>query len=543
MLDKTVGILVNRLVIGFVFAFIYQAVTGAATSALSIPLTGTIQDLITGLESADQAQSAVVILWWVISTILFTFIATQLVRHRKRISPYKGENIDTSPKITIVSLLILGATMSSLFFLLDLTIGATVTVSSLHTIYESALQGEYEPLAISILFSIVAGFVVVGVIGRGSKVSKITRDVGAISMRDIRRKFSRDDGAKTTADTSGLAPGTLVHVGKKRTDKVWFSVTQYGEDEYTEVPQTHDIDSFLDTSKKGVLWLNVAGVHDAEPVRHIGDRFLLHELYQADIMNTDLRPKIHVGRNNIFATLKMPYFDEDGNLIIEQISLVLGDNYVVSFQETKNDIFGKVRENIRQSRGNFRHVGSDYLAYALIDVVVDNFFVVMEQIGSKTEELEQQLMSNPGPETLQVIYTLKRQLVALRRVIWPMREVVNGLERSNSPLIHNTTKQYLRDVYSHAIQIMDMMESLRDMVGGMLDTYLSSVSNRMNEIMKTLTIIASIFIPITFVAGVYGTNFVYVPELEWEGSYFIMLGVMGAVSGAMIAWFRRKNWL
>ena len=543
MLGRAAGILVNRLVVGFVFAFIYQAMTGVATSALSIPLTGTIQDLIWGLESANQTQSALAIVWWVVSTILFTLIATQLVRFRRRISPYKGEkNMDIPPNITIVSLVILGATMSFLFFLVDLAIGATSTVSDIHTIYEAAVSGDYGPLAISMVFSIIAGFVVVGVMGRARKVRELTRGVGAINIGGIRKKFSKDS-VKTTADTLGLAPGALIHVGEKRVDKTWFSAIRYGRDDYSEVSKTYDVDECMDISNRDVNWLNMTGVHDAEHVQRLGERFELHELHQADIMNTELRPSMHTNPSNIFMTLKMPRFDSDSNLIIEHISLVLGADHVISFQEAEGDVFDRVRENIRESRGEFRNMGSDYLAYALIDAIVDNFFVIMERIGAQTEELEQKLMSNPGPETLQVIYSLKRQMVTLRKVIWPMREVINGLERSDSPLIRDTTREYLRDVYNHTVQTMDTIESLRDMVGGMLDTYLSSVSNKMNEVMKTLTIIASIFIPITFIAGIYGTNFAYVPELEWEGGYYIMLGIMGAISGVMLVWFRRKGWL
>ncbi len=535
MLGRTTGILINRLVIGFVFAFIYQAMTGVATSALSIPLTGTIQDLLWGLESADQALSTLAITWWIVSTTFFTLIATQLVRFRRKISPYRGENMDVQPRITITSLVVLGATMSFLFFLLDLALGAVSAVSDIHTIYESAVSGDYGQLAISILFSIVAGFVVVGVIGRAGKVVKITES--------IKKKFSKKGDAKTIADTLGLAPGTLVHVGKRRVDRVWFSAIRYDGDDYAEVSKTYDISECMDIREGSVNWFNMTGVHDAGHVRRLGERFKLHELHQADIMNTELRPTLNVGADNIFMVLKMPHFDDDGNMIIEHIGLVLGADHVVSFQEAEGDVFDRVRENIRKSRGEFRNMGGDYLVYALIDAIVDNFFVIMERVGNQTEELEKQLMSDPKPETLQVIYGLKRQMMTLRKIIWPMREVINGLERSDSPLIRDATKRYLRDVYNHTIQTMDTLESLREMIGGMLDTYLSSVSNKMNEVMKTLTIIASIFIPITFVASIYGTNFAHMPELEWEGGYFAMLGTMGAISCVMLAWLRRKAWL
>jgi len=522
-------------VIGFVFAFIYQAMTGVATSVLSIPLTGTIQDLLLGLESADQTRSTLAITWWIVSTTSFTLIATQLVRFRKKFSPYRGENMDFQPNITIASLVILGATMSFLFFLLDLVLGAISAVSDIHTIYESAVSGDYEQLAVSIVFSIVAGFVVVGVIGRASKVVKITES--------IKKKFAKKGDTKTIADTLGLAPGTLVHVGKRRVDRTWFSVIKYNRDDYVEVSKTYDVNECMDISEGSVNWLNMTGVHDAGHVRRLGERFDLHELHQADIMNTELRPTLHVGPDSLFMILKMPHFDDDGSMIVEHISLVLGKGHVIAFREAEVDVFDRVRENIRKSRGEFRNMGGDYLVYALIDTIVDNFFVIMERVGVQTEELEKKLMSDPKPETLHAIYALKRQTMTLRKIIWPMREVINGLERSDSPLIQDSTKRYLRDVYNHAVQTMDTLESLREMIGGMLDTYLSSVSNKTNEVMKTLTIIASIFIPITFIAGIYGTNFAHIPELEWEGGYFVMLGMMVAVSCTMLVWLRRKAWL
>ena len=186
---------------------------------------------------------------------------------------------------------------------------------------------------------------------------------------------------------------------------------------------------------------------------------------------------------------------------------------------------------------------SDYLAYALCDAIVDNFFVVIEEAGALTEKLEEELMKNPSPQTLQTIHLLKREMIILRKSIWPIREVIDNFERSPTQLVDDSTKKYLRDVYNHTIQVMDTIEGLRDMVGGMLDTYLSSVSNRMNEVMKTLTVIASIFIPITFIAGIYGTNFEYIPELSWEGSYFVMLVVMTIIVAIMVSWFRKKQWI
>lgn len=544
MLGKTLGIIVNRLTVGFVFAFIYQALTGVATSLLSIPLTGTIQDLIWGLESANQLNSSWAIIWWVVSTILFTTIATQLVRFRRFISPYKGEKrIYQSFAITLPTIVILGAVMSFIFFVVDLVIGTTTDVTDISTIYMAATDGDYGPLGISMLFSLVAGFVVVGVISRASgKVKDLTRGMGTLDMEGLKKKFGKGD-VRTTGDTLGMAPGELIHIGEKKVERVWFSSMQYDDDTLNEIKKTYDADECFATKKMRVNWLNMTGVHNANLIREFGEKFGLHELHQADIMNTELRPAIDVSEGHIFMVLKMPRYDEDNNLIVEQISIILRSDYVISFQEAEGDVFDRVRENIRKSRGEFRNMRSDYLAYALIDAIVDNFFVILERIGNQTEDLERELMDNPDPETLQTIYTLKRQMVTLRKVIWPIREVVDGLERSDSPVIQASTKRYLRDAYNHTVQTMDTIESLRDMVGGMLDTYLSSMSNRMNEVMKTLTIIASIFIPITFIAGLYGTNFSHIPELEFEGGYYIMLGVMGVIIVIMLAWFKRKGWL
>lgn len=551
--NKTVGIVANRLVVGFIFAFIYQAITGMATSALSIPLSGTLADLISGLVIADVDSDAStnIIAWWVISSVMFTMIASYLVRFRRFFSPYKEKGIEIPPDLTLVSVVIMGVVMSALFFALDLVIENTYAgnVSDIQTIYLEALEGSFVPLIISILFSLAAGFVVVGVIGRAAKVKAITRGIGEVEVEisDITKKFKRtqeQDSVDSMADTIGMAPGTLVHVGKKRVDKAWFSLIRYDTKQFEEIAKTHDLDECFGAKKFEVNWLNVIGVHDDSIVKRIGKELNLHELRQADIMNTEIRPTLKIEQNKIFMALKMPRFDKNGKIMVEHISLVITDDYVVSFQEAEGDVFDNIRENIRGFVGiNMRNKQSDYLVYALLDAIVDNFFVILEEIGTKTEELEHLLMDNPDTHTLETIYDLKRQLITLRKVIWPMREVIRNLERANTTLIHDDTRRYLRDVYDHTVQTMDTIESLRDMVGGMLDTYLSSMSNKMNEVMKTLTIIASIFIPITFIAGIYGTNFSYVPELELENGYFIMLGLMAGITVTMVIWFRRKAWL
>lgn len=536
--------MVNRLAVGLVFAVIHQAMTGFATSVLSIPLTGTIQDLFWSIGNHDPDVRVLAAIWWAVSTVAFTVIAAQIVRLRRYISPYKKESPDVFPGVTIVSLIVLGAIMSFLFFLIDLAIGAIGTVSSVETVYHAAVSGDFSPLAVNLIFSVAAGFVVVGVIGRAAKIREMTHGVGAIDIGRIKRRFSgKKPDVKTIAGTAGMEPEALVHVGRKRVDRVWFSTIRYDKERFSETPKTYDIEECLSSTDGGVSWISMTGIHDAESVRRFGERFGMHPLHQADIMNTELRPSMAEDGDKLFVVLKIPNFDEDGNLITEHVCLVLGSDYVLSFQEAEGDVFEGVRANLRQHDSNIRARGSDYLVYVLTDAIVDYFFVIMEWIGEKVENLEHQLMTNPTAKTPERIHALKRQMMIMRRIIWPIREVISSLERSNSPLIRDTTRQYLRDVYGHTVQTMDTLESLRDMVGGMLDTYLSSISNKTNEVMKTLTIIASIFIPITFIAGIYGTNFDYIPELAWEGSYFVMLAIMCGISAVMLVWFRRKSWL
>jgi len=285
-------------------------------------------------------------------------------------------------------------------------------------------------------------------------------------------------------------------------------------------------------------------LHELDLIESLGRHFKIHPLVLEDIVNTGQRPKMEGFEDYLFLVLKMLNYDEKTNEIrTEQVSLVIGKYFVISFQEREGDVFNQVRERIRKSKGKIRKRGSDYLAYALMDAVVDNYFIVLEKMGEKTEDLEQELLTKPSSETLQAIHSLKRKLILLRKSVWPLREAVSGLTRGDSKLIKDSTIVYLRDVYDHTIQVIDTIETLRDTVSGMLDTYLSSISNRMNEVMKVLTIIATIFIPLTFIAGIYGMNFEYMPELEWPWGYFAVWGVMILVAITMCIYFKRRGWL
>jgi len=348
---------------------------------------------------------------------------------------------------------------------------------------------------------------------------------------------------KKVSRKTGLPPGTLIHVGKKGEEKVNISIIDYDEQHYQGKETENIEDCFPFKDKPTISWINIGGIHKIEIIEKIGKHFNLHPLLLEDILNTDQRPKIEDFDDYIFIVLKMLYYDEkEKEIISEQVSLIIGLNFVISFQEKEGDVFNPIRDRIRNAKGRIRKMGADYLAYALIDAIVDNYFIILEKIGEKIEGMEDELVANPTPETLQTIHNLKRDTIFLRKSVWPLREGINILERSESPLIQESTGIFLRDVYDHTIQVIDTIETFRDMVSGMLDIYLSSISNRMNEVMKVLTIIATIFIPLTFIAGIYGMNFKYMPELEWRWAYFGVLSVMLVVGILMIFYFRRRKW-
>jgi len=342
----------------------------------------------------------------------------------------------------------------------------------------------------------------------------------------------------------GLSPGTLIHVGEKRIDKARLTVIDYDGENFLEkeIGAVEECFPFRDTSS--LTWINIDGVHDVSVIEKLGGYFHLHPLILEDIMTTSQRPKIEDLGDAIYIVLRMIEYDEKKRQITtEQMSLVLGPNYVLSFQEVPGDCFDPVRDRIRKGKGRIRKLGPDYLAYALIDAIIDNYFLVLERLGEKIEGLEDSLVTDPKRELLHEIHSLKREMIFLRKSVWPLREVISGLQRAESPLIKETTGIFFRDVYDHTIQVIDTVETYRDMLSGMLETYLSSISNRMNEVMKVLTIIATIFIPLSFVAGVYGMNFKFMPELEWRWGYFIILGLMVAAGVGMLAFFKRKKWM
>jgi len=342
----------------------------------------------------------------------------------------------------------------------------------------------------------------------------------------------------------GLPPGSIVHIGNKRDEKIKITILDYSEAKFQEKEVKSVGECYPDKDKSTVTWINIDGVHEMKVIEEIGKHFNLHPLILEDIVDTDQRPKIKDYGDYIFIILKMLYGDKKGNAIkVEQVSLILGKNYIISFQEREGDVFNFIRERIRNDIGRIRKLGADYLAYSLIDAIVDNYFTIIEKLDEEIENLEDKVISRPKPANLRVIHKLRRDLIFLRKSVWPLREVISILQRGESSLILESTNVYLRDVYDHTIQVMDTVETLRDIISGMLDIYLSSASNRMNEIMKVLTIIATIFIPLTFITGIYGMNFKNIPEIKWVWGYPIVLLGMLIIGIVMVIYFKRKKWM
>jgi magnesium transporter len=342
---------------------------------------------------------------------------------------------------------------------------------------------------------------------------------------------------------AGLPPGTLVHIGEKKSETVKITVFEYDENHFQE-RQVAKAEEVPIAPEPCVTWVDVGGVHKIEVLESFGKLFGLHPLLLEDIANTDQRPKLDDYGSYGYVVVKMLYEGErHGDIVVEQVSLVYGDNFLLSFQENGGDVFQAVKDRLRSGKGRLRHAGSDYLLYALIDSIVDRYFGVLETVGERIEALQDLVVSNPQPETLREIHALKRQLLFLRRSVWPLRDVINNLSRAEGHFMQESTKVFFRDVYDHVVQIVDTVESLREMVSSMLEIYLSSVSYRLNAVMKVLTIITTIFMPLSFIASIYGMNFEHMPELRSTWGYPAVLLTMAAIGAAMLFFFKRKNWL
>ncbi len=351
------------------------------------------------------------------------------------------------------------------------------------------------------------------------------------------------------ASKAGLPPGSLVYVGENRSEPTNITVIDYDENSLHEHTVLTPEECKYYLNKQTTTWINLTGLNDTNVLQDFGTAFGIHPLVLEDILHTHQRPRFEDHGDYLFIVLKMLYraeekeLEQGGEIIAEQISFIIGPTYLITFQEVEGDSFDLIRERIRTSKGRVRKLGADYLAYTLIDAIVDNYFVVLEDIGTGIEFLQEQVLTKPEPATLQLVQRIRSEMIFVRKLLWPLRELINNMDRSESDFIADTTAPYLRDVYEHTVQAIDTVETMRDILSGIMDVYMSSVSNRMSEVMKVLTALSTVFLPLTFVAGVYGMNFRHFPEIEWKYGYAFFWAVIVVVAGSMLLLFRRKKWI
>lgn len=363
-------------------------------------------------------------------------------------------------------------------------------------------------------------------------------------LRRVKRILNPLQKTKPKSKKVGLSPGTLVYTGEKKKDEVKITLFDYKEDFINEKTLNNIEETFPYKDSNKTSWINIDGLHEVSIIEMLGKNFEIHPLVLEDILHTSQRPKVEDYEKYLYIVLRMFFYSPESKEIKnEQVSFVLGKKYLITFQEDTGDVFDTVRDRLRKGGPRMRNSGPDYLAYALIDAIVDSYFHILEQIGDEIEELEDRILLDPEQSDLQAIHNLRRELILLRKSVWPLRELLSILQRNENGIIRHQTQIYIRDVYDHTIQIIDTIESYRDMVMGMLETYLSSISNKMNEVMKVLTVIATIFIPLTFLAGVYGMNFKHFPELDKEWMYpWGFWGFIMFCGGLMYFYFKHKKW-
>ena len=350
---------------------------------------------------------------------------------------------------------------------------------------------------------------------------------------------------KQHSKKTGLPPGTLMHVGAENRQKAKVVLMEYTPEKFFEKTECCIQDFLQNIPANSVTWYNIEGIHDVGLVETIGKELGLHRLTLEDIVHSGQRAKLEDFDDYLFIVLKMLRYDKEKHqLQSQQVSMVLGQGYLMTFQENDWDVFQIIRNRIRKNTGNVRRMGCDYLAYALIDAVVDHYYEILEHFGDMLDQLEEELLTHPTEKTLHKIHRIKRDFILLRKSIWPLREVAAQLQKDDSDLLSDETQLHMRDVQDHAIHVIDALESSRDLVSGMLEIYLSAVSNKMNAIMKVLTLIATIFIPLTFVTGIFGMNFEKMPELKqsWMYPWGFWFIIVVTVAG-MVIYFRKRKWL
>ncbi len=379
---------------------------------------------------------------------------------------------------------------------------------------------------------------------------------GSWSIKDKARSLGLMKNEDAISDVMELAAPPLPLLREKFPEKPKVTIIDYSDQSYHEAEAKDVVECSRFKDQPTVTWINIDGLHQMDVLEKLGSCYGIHPLVLEDIL-TDQRPKIEDYDDYIFIVLKMLYYEEEedkteeedgddlgeSSLDMDQVSIILGPNFIISFKEKEVDVFNPLRDRLRTAKGKIRRQGADYLAYSMIDAIVDHYFVIMEKLGDRFEDLEDVVVSDPQPGVLPTIYNLKRDMLFLRKSVWPLREAISKMQRTDSHLVSEATKIYLRDVYDHTIQVIENVETFRDMSASLLETYLSSLSNKLNEVIKLLTIISTIFIPLTFLAGVYGMNFRFMPELESPWGYPAILIFMLMVVVVMLAYFRRKEWI
>ena len=372
----------------------------------------------------------------------------------------------------------------------------------------------------------------------GETVSKIA-DV----PKNIIKQLNPVKKKKKASLKIGMPPGSMIYVGEQKVEKIKITLTEYdsSEVESCEINSVEEVEPYTDTPK--VTWVNVCGLHETDFLKQVGEKFNIHPLVLEDILNTETRPKLEITDDYIFIVMKLLSYNPGERMLeSEQASFILGKNFVFSFLEKSESVFNPLKERISNQSGRLRKSGCDFLFYALMDIIVDNYYLVLEKTDEEIDSLDDELVNNSDEIEIKEIHGLKRQLISLRRNTWPLRELFTQLIREESELIKETTEPFLRDLLDHTIHVTESVDSFRETANTLMETYLSLASNKMNEVMKVLTVIATIFIPLTFIVGIYGMNFHYMPELEWPWAYFAVWGVMVAVVVVMIIYFRRKKW-
>jgi len=341
--------------------------------------------------------------------------------------------------------------------------------------------------------------------------------------------------------TLGEAPGSLIFVGQKKMDKPQINIIQYNKSDLLE--STDVVFSKIEQNENFVNWINIYGIHDTDLMKNFGEKFDFHPLLMEDLLNTAQRPKLEDFESSLFASLKLLTYDEENERVnAEQIGIVLQQNYLISFQERRGDFFNPLRERIRKSKGKVRSASADYLLYAILDTIVDNYHSLVEKIGYRIEDLESKIIDDSSPEVLEELHSFKKEMNFLHKVIRPVKELILKLQKSESDFIKPETKPFINDLSDLITHSLESIETYRSLLNDFQELYNNGLNNKMNSVMKVLTIFASIFIPLTFIAGIYGTNFDYVPELHYKYSYFIMWAIMVIIAAVMLYIFKKRKW-